>query len=73
MKVLKLGFLLGTALGVALLFSAMPSIATQKYAKETGKKCMDCHQKVPKKGDTDPQLNELGKKFAENGHKLPKE
>jgi hypothetical protein len=72
MKVLKLGFLLGTALGVALLFSATPSSATQKYAKETGKKCLDCHTKVPKKGATDHLLNELGKKFAENGHKLPK-
>jgi hypothetical protein len=72
MKVLKLGFLLGTALGVALLFSTTPTDASQKYAKETGKKCLDCHSKVPKKGDTDHQLNEFGKKFAENGHKLPK-
>jgi hypothetical protein len=72
MKMLKLGFLLGTALGVALLFSATPSTASQKYAKETGKKCLDCHTKVPKKGDKDHLLTELGKKFAENGHKLPK-
>ena len=72
MKVLKLGILLGTALGVALLFSATPSNATQKYAKETGKKCLDCHTKVPKKGDKDHLLTELGKKFAENDHKLPK-
>ena len=35
MKMLKTGFVLGTALGVALLFSATPSNATQKYAKET--------------------------------------
>jgi Holliday junction resolvasome RuvABC endonuclease subunit len=72
MKTIKTAFLLGTALGVALLFSATPSNATQKYAKETGKKCLDCHTKVPKKGATDHLLNELGKKFAENGHKLPK-
>ena len=71
MKVLKLGFLLGTALGVVMLFSTTPSIATQKYAKETGKKCLDCHAKIPKKGDADHQLNDFGKKFAENGHKLP--
>ena len=71
MKVLRLGFLLATALGVALLFSATPSSATQKYAKETSKKCLDCHTKVPKKGATDHLLNEFGKKFAENGHKLP--
>ena len=72
MKMLKVGFVLGTALGLALLFSVTPSNATQKYAKETGKKCLDCHTKVPKKGDTDHQLTELGKRFAENGHKLPK-
>jgi hypothetical protein len=72
MKMLRLGFLLGTALGVALLFSGTPSSASQKYAKETKKKCLDCHTKTPKKGDTDHQLNEFGKKFAENGHKLPK-
>ena len=72
MKMLKTGFVLGTALGVALLFSATPSNATQKYAKETGKKCLDCHAKIPKKGDKDVQLTELGKKFAENDHKLPK-
>jgi hypothetical protein len=72
MKMLKTGFVLGTALGVALLFSVTPSNATQKYAKDTGKKCLDCHTKVPKKGATDHLLNELGKKFAENGHKLPK-
>jgi hypothetical protein len=71
MKGLKLGFLVGTALGVLLMFSSTPSIGSAKYAKETKKKCLDCHTKVPKKGDTDPQLTELGKKFAENGHKLP--
>jgi hypothetical protein len=72
MKVLKLGFLLGTGLAVALLFSTVPSNASQKYAKETGKKCLDCHTKIPKKGDADHKLNEFGKKFAENDHKLPK-
>jgi hypothetical protein len=72
MKVLKLGFLLGTALGVVLLFSPAPSSATAKYAKDTKKKCTDCHTKIPKKGDKDPLLNEFGRKFAENDHKLPK-
>ena len=72
MNMLKTGFVLGTALGVALLFSTTPSTASQKYAKETKKKCLDCHTKVPKKGATDHLLNEFGKKFAENGHKLPK-
>ena len=71
MQPLKLGFLLGTALAAILVFTSTPSIGSQKYAKETKKKCLDCHTKVPKKGDTDHQLNEFGKKFAENGHKLP--
>ena len=72
MKMIKAGFVVGTALGVALLFSVTPSNATQKYAKETKKKCLDCHTKLPKKGDADHLLTELGKKFAQNGHKLPK-
>ena len=71
MRMLKATYLLGTALGVALLFSSTPSMGTQKYAKDTKKKCLDCHTKVPKKGDADHLLNEFGKKFAENGHKLP--
>ena len=71
MKVLKLSFLLGTAFGMVILLSSKPIVGSAKYAKETGKKCLDCHTKVPKKGDQDHQLTELGKKFAENGHKLP--
>ena len=70
MKTLKLMSLLFTAAAVLLVFSMTPTTATQKYAKETGKKCLNCHAKIPKKGE-DPQLTELGKKFAENGHKLP--
>jgi hypothetical protein len=71
MKVVKSMLVLAAASVFLFLLSIKPSTATQKYAKETGKKCLDCHTKVPKKGDTDPQLTELGKKFAENGHKLP--
>jgi hypothetical protein len=73
MKLMKSTLLLAAALAALFLLSIKPSTATTKYAKETGKKCLDCHTKVPKKGDTDPQLTELGKKFAENGHKLPKD
>lgn len=72
MKMLKATFLLGTVLGVVMLFSSTPTVGSQKYAKETKKKCLDCHTKTPKKGATDHLLNEFGKKFAENGHKLPK-
>ena len=69
MKTLKLTSWLFIAAAVLLVFSITPTTATPKYAKETGKKCLDCHVKIPKKGE-DPQLTELGKKFAENGHKL---
>ncbi len=72
MKLVKSALILAATSVALFLLSINPSTATSKYAKETGKKCLDCHTKVPKKGDTDPQLNELGKKFAENGHKLPK-
>ena len=71
MKLVKSALILAAASAALFLLSISPSTATSKYAKETGKKCLDCHTKVPKKGDADPQLNELGKKFAENGHKLP--
>ena len=72
MKLLKGMLLLLMAWCLSFFFLwPKPSIATAKYAKETGKKCLDCHTKVPKKGK-DPQLTELGKKFLDNGHKLPK-
>ena len=47
--------------------------ASAKFTKETGKKCTDCHSKVPKKGEADLYLTELGKKFKENGNKMPEE
>ena len=43
------GFFLGTALAAILVFTSTPSIGSQKYAKETKKKCLDCHTKTPKK------------------------
>ncbi|MFN8005790.1 MAG: hypothetical protein U0V70_01930 [Terriglobia bacterium] len=50
-----------------------PVKASSQFTKETGKKCTDCHSKIPKKGDKDLYLTELGKKFKENGNKLPAE
>jgi hypothetical protein len=47
-------------------------IASQQFSKETGKKCLDCHKKIPKKGDKDAQLTEMGQKFKDNGNKMPK-
>ena len=45
--------------------------ASAKFTKETGKKCLDCHSKIPKKGEANLYLTEYGKKFKENGNKVP--
>ncbi|MEW5976128.1 MAG: hypothetical protein AB1898_10035 [Acidobacteriota bacterium] len=71
MRKVKAALVAMGAMILGLVFAWTPASATLKYSKETGKKCLDCHSKVPKKGE-DPNLTELGKKFAENGHKLPK-
>jgi hypothetical protein len=68
-KVLS-AFFLAAALIVVLIFSTN---ASTKFTKETGKKCTDCHSKIPKKGETELYLTELGKKFKENGNKMPAE
>jgi hypothetical protein len=68
--VMRLFGIVWFALVLAFAFS-FSTTANPKYAKETGKKCLDCHKKLPKQGDKDPQLTELGQKFKENGHKLP--
>ena len=71
MKTLRWFVVLITALAVVTVWSLVPVTATSKYAKDTGKKCTDCHVKVPKKGE-DPNLTEFGKAFQKNDHKLPK-
>jgi hypothetical protein len=68
-KVLSV-FFLAAALMVVLFNNAN---ASAKFTKETGKKCTDCHSKIPKKGETELYLTELGKKFKENGNKMPAE
>jgi predicted transcriptional regulator len=68
-KMLSAFFLAG-ALIVVLFYNAN---ASAKFTKETGKKCTDCHSKIPKKGETELYLTELGKKFRENGNKVPEE
>ena len=67
--------LISVGIGVLVFSTALlsPLNATSQFTKETGKKCVDCHSKVPKKGDKDLYLTELGKKFKENGNKLPEE
>ncbi len=71
MKKLTLMFVLMTAMAVFASWTTILVTATPKYAKETGKKCTDCHVKIPKKGE-DPNLTNLGKAFQKNDHKLPK-
>jgi len=44
--------------------------ATLKYKKETGKRCIFCHTRIPEPEEKDPQLNEEGEKFLENGYTL---
>ena len=59
-------FFFAVALTLTLIYSAG---ASTKFTKETGKKCLDCHSKIPKKGETELYLTEYGKKFKENGNK----
>ena len=55
---------------VALIFTVLHSAsASSKFTKETGKKCLDCHSKIPKKGESELYLTDYGKKFKENGNK----
>jgi predicted transcriptional regulator len=63
-------FLYAVILILVLIYNAN---ASTKFTKETGKKCTECHSKIPKKGEADLYLTELGKKFKENGNKMPEE
>lgn len=51
----------------ALVLSGGPAAATAKFAKETGKACVDCHTN-PKGGGA---LTTLGTQFKANGNKMP--
>jgi hypothetical protein len=55
-------------LGVGITLSPRQAQATPQYAKETGLPCGKCHVN-PAGGK---ETTEFGKKFAANGHKLPK-
>ena len=66
-KVLSV-FFFAVALVLVLIYNAN---ASAKFTKESGKKCADCHSKIPKKGEAELYLTELGKKFKENGNKMP--
>lgn len=57
-------------LAIVLVFPLFHNAnASAKFTKETGKKCLDCHSKIPKKGETELYLTEYGRKFKENGNK----
>jgi len=58
---------------VILIFVIIHNVnGSVNFTKETGKKCLECHSKIPKKGESELYLTEFGKKFKENGNKLPK-
>ncbi len=56
--------------GFFLLLFTFTAEATLKHRKETGKKCVFCHTRIPEPEEKDPQLNEQGKKFKENDYRL---
>lgn len=73
MKVVRISLsILIPGLFFAFLFHSSVD-ATLKYKKDTGKKCTFCHTGIPETGDEDPQLNEDGRKFRDNGYKLSEE
>ena len=53
----------------SLLFHSTAE-ATLKHKKETGKRCIFCHTRIPEPEEKDPQLNADGEKFRENGYNL---
>ncbi len=69
----KLFLTLGLSLSLVLGLLSLRLTATLKHKKETSKKCVFCHSGIPEIEDKDPQLNQEGKKFRENGFKLTKE
>lgn len=69
LKLISIAFI-----AVALIFTVLHSASgSAKFTKETGKKCLDCHSKIPKKGETELYLTDYGKKFKENGNKAVQE
>ena len=53
----------------SLLFDSTDE-ATLKHRKETAKRCVFCHTRIPEPEEKDPQLNADGEKFRENGYNL---
>ena len=70
MRPAKLFLTLGLPLSLVLGLLSLQLTATLKHKRETSKKCVFCHSGIPEMEDEDPQLNQEGKKFRENGFKL---
>ena len=66
----KLFLALGLPLSLVLGLLSPQLTATLKYKRETSKKCVFCHSGIPEMEEEDPQLNQEGQKFRENGFKL---
>ena len=56
--------------GFFLLLIDSTTEATLKHKKETGKRCIFCHTRIPEPEEKDPQLNADGEKFKGNGYTL---
>ena len=69
----KLFLALGLLPSLVLGLLSLQLTGTIKYKKETDKKSIFCHSGIFEMEDEDPQLNQEGKKFKENGFKLTKE
>ena len=66
-KMVTLLILLGSFF--LLLFDSTAE-ATLKHRKETAKRCVFCHTRIPEPEEKDSQLNGEGEKFKENGYTL---
>ena len=71
---MTLGHKLGWGILFGLAFVVIPwryqVEATLKYRRDTGKKCVFCHERVPEPGAKDPLLTEDGRRFRDNGYQL---
>ncbi len=70
MRKIKVAALLVLLGGFFSLLFHSTAEATLKHRKETAKKCVFCHTRIPEPEEKDPQLNEEGEKFKENGYSL---
>ncbi len=70
MRRIKMAALLVLLGGFFSLLFHSTAEATLKHKKETGKRCIFCHTRIPEPEEKDPHLNADGEKFQENGFTL---